>query len=61
MIKEALIGQGVVVHTRLRTACRGVCQDARLEDIGNRLGFDSEPYRICSETIEWLKRLERKN
>lgn len=34
--------------------------DARLEDIGNRLGFDSEPYRICSETIEWLKQQEVK-
>lgn len=26
----------------------------RLEDIGNRHGFDSEPYKICKETIEWL-------
>lgn len=34
--------------------------EARLEDIGSRLGFDSEPYRICSKTIEWLKQQEVK-
>lgn len=28
--------------------------EARLKDIGERLGFDSEPYNICSETIRWL-------
>ena len=27
----------------------------RLEDIEDRYGKDSEPYRICSETIEWLR------
>lgn len=29
--------------------------EARLTDIGNRLGFLSEAYRICDETINWLK------
>ena len=27
----------------------------RLEDIGNRHGFDSEPYKKCSETVLWLE------
>lgn len=27
----------------------------RLEDIGERLGFDSVAYRIASETVEWLR------
>ena len=27
----------------------------RLEDIGNRHGFDSEPYKKCKETILWLE------
>lgn len=27
----------------------------RLEDIGIRHGFDSEPYRICKETMLWLE------
>ena len=27
---------------------------ARLEDIGNRHGFDSKPYQTCKATIEWL-------
>ena len=26
----------------------------RLEDIGNRLGFESREYKNCSEVIEWL-------
>lgn len=33
---------------------------ARLEDIGNRLGFDSEPYYNCKETINWLLNIENK-
>lgn len=28
---------------------------ARLDDIGNRHGIDSEPYRICKETMLWLE------
>ena len=27
----------------------------RLDDIGKRHGVDSEPYRICKETMLWLK------
>ena len=27
----------------------------RLEDIANRHGYDSKPYKICKETIDWLK------
>ena len=27
----------------------------RLEDTGNRHGFDSEPYKKCKETILWLE------
>ena len=30
----------------------------RLEDIKNRYGLDSEPYRICKETISWLTNLQ---
>lgn len=29
--------------------------DKRLEDIGKRHGYDSKPYKICKETIDWLK------
>lgn len=29
--------------------------EARLKDIGNRYGFDSDTYKTCSNTIEWLK------
>ena len=28
--------------------------DSRLKEIGERLGFDSEAYKIAKETIEWL-------
>ena len=28
---------------------------ARLEGIANRYGKDSEPYRVCKETIVWLE------
>lgn len=28
---------------------------ARLDDIGERHGTDSKPYRICKETMTWLK------
>ena len=28
---------------------------ARLDDIGKRHGIDSEPYRICKETMLWLE------
>ena len=27
----------------------------RLDDIGKRHGIDSEPYRICKETMLWLE------
>lgn len=29
--------------------------ELRLKDIGERLGFDSEPYRVCKETAKWLQ------
>ena len=29
--------------------------EKRLENIGNRHGTDSEPYRKCKETMEWLE------
>ena len=29
--------------------------EARLKDIGDRYGFGSDTYIICSDTIEWLK------
>lgn len=28
--------------------------EVRLENIGNELGFDSNSYQICKETIDWL-------
>lgn len=28
--------------------------EARLRDIGNRLGFQSKAYNICKETVVWL-------
>lgn len=31
----------------------------RLKNIGNKYGYNSEPYRICSETISWLKSREK--
>ena len=30
--------------------------DKRLEDIGNRHGYDSKAYNICKQTIDWLKK-----
>ncbi len=29
--------------------------EARLKDIGDRYGIDSDAYRMCFETISWLK------
>lgn len=29
--------------------------EARLKDIGNRYGFDSDTYKTCNNTINWLK------
>lgn len=28
--------------------------EARLRDIGNRYGFDSDTYCVCKETVAWL-------
>ena len=28
--------------------------EARLRDIGNRYGFDSDAYCVCKETVAWL-------
>lgn len=33
--------------------------EKRLSDIGERHGFDSRPYKVCYNTIEWLKENQR--